>query len=87
MTPLPKPEVDFDDEEYLTTADLSDWYSLRSLCQIARNTCAFTRYPDQQPPSPQPNQVEMFPEPEHLDIDIPEDIPDLINVPKTIIEL
>ena len=36
-------------------------------------------------PTPQPNQMEMPPEPENMDIDIPEDIPDLINIPEEIL--
>ena len=36
-------------------------------------------------PLPQPDQVEMPPEPEHMNLDIPEDIPDLINIPEEIL--
>ena len=40
--------------------------------------------PDTRPatPPPQTNQVEMPPEPEQMDKEILEDLPDLINVPK-----
>ena len=47
--PLPMPEVDSHDEEYLPTADLDDPVWSEELCQITGNTCAFTIYPDQQP--------------------------------------
>ena len=36
-------------------------------------------------PPLQPNQLEMLPEPEHMDIDIPEDIADLIDISKEIL--
>ena len=36
-------------------------------------------------PTPQPEEVEMLPVPENMDIDIPEAIPDLINVPEDLL--
>ena len=36
-------------------------------------------------PPPQPNQVEMPPEPENMDIDISEDISDLFDIPEEIL--
>ena len=36
-------------------------------------------------PPPQPKQMEMPPEPEHMDIDIPVEIPDLIDVPEELL--
>ena len=69
----------------------------RSLCQIVRNTYVSTKYPDQKPhpepnqvaiPAtslPQPDQVQMPPEPELMEVDIPEDTPNLIDVPEEIL--
>ena len=36
-------------------------------------------------PTPQPDHVEMSPVSENMDIDIPEDTPDLINIPEEIL--
>ena len=36
-------------------------------------------------PTPQLNEVEMPQEPEQMDIKTPEDLPDLINVPKELL--
>ena len=82
MTP---PKVDSDDEEYFPTADLDDllWskepppnsQKHQSINQISRPAI----------PPLQPNQVEVPPEPEQMDIKIPEDLPDLIKVPKELL--
>ena len=79
------PEVDSDVEEYLPTAELDDpvWseepvpdgWEYMCIHQIPR--------PATQPQ--QPDQVEMPQEPEHLDIDIQEDIPGHINVPEELL--
>ena len=84
-TPLPIPDVDSDDEDFLPTADLGDlvWseepvpnrWEYMCIHQILRPAA----------PSLQPNQVEMPPEPEQIDIDIPQDLQDLINVPKELL--
>ena len=73
--------VDSVDEEYFPTADLVDpvWSedpvsnSQKCLCihQILRPAG----------PTPEPNQVEVPPEPEQMDIKIWEDLPHIINVP------
>ena len=52
---------------------------------MASNTCVFTSIPRPTPPALQPNQVEMPPVPENMNIDIQEDIPDLINIPEEIL--
>ena len=36
-------------------------------------------------PPPQPNQVQMSPELEQMDIDIPEHLPDLLDVPEELL--
>ena len=63
-------------------------YGLKSLYPIA-DICASTRYhiilPDQQPHPHQPNQVEVPPEPEQMDIEILNDLPDVINVPEEVL--
>ena len=49
------PLVRYPCQKWTPTMNISLWltlitkYGLRSLCPIAGNTCAFTRYPDQQP--------------------------------------
>ena len=41
--------------------------------------------PDTQTSNPQPDQVEIHPEPGHIDIDIVEDIPNPIDVPEELL--
>ena len=91
-TLLPKPEVDSDDGEYLPIADLDEmvWSeepvpgSWEYMCihEILRpETSAPQPNQIEMPatPSPQPEQVDMLPGPELKKLDIPEDIPDLID--------
>ena len=67
------PAVDSDD-------DLMTWYGLRNLYLIAKNACAFTRYPAT--PPTQPNQVEV---PQKNVTEILEELPDLIDVPEELL--
>ena len=92
------PEVDYEDIQYLPTADLDDPDGPRSLLpdsleylcihQILRQT-TLSLQPNQgemlATPPQQPNQVEMPTEPDLMDIDIPEDIPDFIDIPEEIL--
>ena len=56
-------------------------YGLRTLCQIAQKNLCIQQIPRHTTPPLQPDQVEMTLEPEHMDIDIQEDLPDLTDVP------
>ena len=103
--PLPTPEVGSDNEEYLPTVDLDDpVWSEEPVPDNWEYLCIHLT-PRPATPPPQPNQVEMPPEPkqpalqppqpnqvvmlppvsENMDIDIPEDIPDFINIPEEIL--
>ena len=81
----PAPEVDSNYEEYFPTAELMTCYGQRSLYPIAENTCAFTRYLDQQPHPHNPIKWEVPPEPKEMDIKILEDLPYLIDVPEELL--
>ena len=92
------PEVDSEDEEYLPTAGLDDpVWSEEPVPDRGEYLCIH-KISRPETLSPQPNQVEMPetstlqsdqvvmpPEPQLMGIDIPEDIPDLIDVPEEIL--
>ena len=104
--PLPMPEVDSDDEDYLPPADLDDpvWSdqpvqdSQEYLCihEILRqatpspksNQVDIPATPNLQPnqvempttPPPQSEQVEMSPQYKLMELDFPDDMPDLIGI-------
>ena len=84
-TSLPMPEVDSEDEEYFPTADLDDLVWCEKSVPDSWEYLCIHQIPSPATPGSQPNQVEMPPEPENLDIDIPEDIPCLINVPEELL--
>ena len=90
-------EEDSDDEEYLQTADLDDQVgseepvpdSLKCL-SIHGIPMLATPYPQANQgvpatPPPQPNQIEIPLDHEPMELYIPEDIPDLIDVPEEVI--
>ena len=79
------PEVDSDNEEYLPTADLVDPVWSKEPEPVRQEYLCIHQTPRPATPPQQPDQVEMPPELEHMDIDFLEDIPDLINVPKELL--
>ena len=70
------------EEEFLPKADLDDpVWSEKHVCNSQIYLCIH-QIPTPATPPPQPNQVEMSPEPRQMDIDIPEDPPDPTDVPE-----
>ena len=91
------PGEDSEDEEYLLTVDLYDpvWSeelvpdSHKYLCihEIPRLATP-TQWPNQGVPATPPllpDQIEMLPDHDLMDLDIPGDIPDLLDVPEGVI--
>ena len=85
-TPPPTPEVDSDNEEYLATADLDDLVWSKEPVPDNQEYLCTHLIPRPATPPPQPNQVEIPPVPENMDIDILEGIPDLIDIPEEILQ-
>ena len=79
-TPLPTPEIRSDGEEYLPAADLDGPVWSEEPVPDSQEYQCIHLIPRPATPPLQPNQVEICPEPGSMDIDIPEDIPYLINV-------
>ena len=88
-------EMDSEDEECLPTADLDDPVCSGELYLTSTSIYVYMRYPGQQPhPTaqsrsasnpipPQPDQVEI--PLDLMELDIPGDMPDLIDVPEEVI--
>ena len=78
-------EVSSNDEEFLPTADLDDPIWSKEPVPNSREYLCIHQIPRSVAPTPQPDEVKMPPKPEQMDIDIPEDLPHLINVPKELL--
>ena len=95
-TTLPVPGVDSKDDECLLTADLGDQVWSEEPVPDGWEYLCIHKIPRPATPPLQPNQVEV-PEiplqpnqvemplgPEYMEVDIPEDIPDLIDIPEEV---
>ena len=74
--------MDSNDEEYLPTTDLDNLVSSRKPVPKSWEYLCIHQIPRPATTSPQLDQVEMPPEPEQMDIEIPENLPDLFDVPE-----
>ena len=83
--PFPLPEVEIDDGEYLPTADLDDPIWSEKPVPNSREYLCIPQISRQATPAPQAGQVEMPQKPEQMNINILENLPDLINVPKELL--
>ena len=76
------PEVASNDEKFLPTADLEGLVWSEEPVPVNWEYLCIHQLPRPATPPPQTNQVEIPPDLEQMDIDILEDLPDVINVPK-----
>ena len=76
------PEEDSDDEEYFPTGNLDDLVWSEEAVPNSQKHLCILQIPGPPTPLPQPDQVEVSPEPEQMDVDILDNLPDVINVPK-----
>ena len=79
------PEVYSGDDEYFPTADLDDLLWSEECVFNSWEYLCIHQIPRLATLSPQPSQVEIPPEPEQMDMEILEDLPDLIDVPKELL--
>ena len=61
------------------------WYGLRSLYLVEKKHLCIHQISRPTTSPPQPNQAEVPPELEQMDVEILDDLPDIINIPKELL--
>ena len=80
-----QPEVDSNKEEYFPTADLNDWvWHEEPVLNTLKHLCIH-QIPRPATPPPQLIQVEVSPEPEQMDVEMQDDVPDVTDIPKELL--